>query len=248
MSDVLARLAAPFPPDKISWRVGSTTQDKKRGMALAYIDARDVQDRLNEVCGPYWQCEHIVGNGGAKVTCRIGVKFGDEWIWRTNGAGDTDFEGEKGSYSDAFKRAAVMFGIGRYLYDVAAPWVEIEPMGRSFKIKDSEQPKLRAVLTGAVKPAEPPPAPKTPPKQEQPYTNGSTYHLVDPHDPKSSKACARGSMFLDDLEHMMAQGNAADWWAVNGSTARHIAEKHPQAAKRVAQLEAMASGGYLAAG
>jgi hypothetical protein len=42
-------LFAPFPPGRVSWRVGSTTQDKKRGMALAYIDARDVMDRLDAV-------------------------------------------------------------------------------------------------------------------------------------------------------------------------------------------------------
>lgn len=44
-------LRKPFDPASISWRVGSTTKDKTKGMALAYIDARDVQDRLDAVCG-----------------------------------------------------------------------------------------------------------------------------------------------------------------------------------------------------
>lgn len=150
MNDILGKLAALFPPDRISWRVGSTNRDKTKGMALAYLDARDVQDRLNDVCGVNWQCEHIVSNAGTKVTCRIGVKFGDEWVWRSNGAGETDYEADKGSYSDSFKRAAVLFGVGRYLYDLSAPWVEIEPMGKSFKIKESELPKLMRLL-GAQK-------------------------------------------------------------------------------------------------
>lgn len=146
MSNILDLLAHPFAPDKVSWRVGHTNQQKTKGMALAYLDSRDVQDRLNEVCGADWQCEHIVANTGTKVTCRIGVKIEDHWIWRSNGAGETDFEADKGSYSDAFKRAAVMFGVGRYLYDLSAPWVEIEPMGKSFKIKESELPKLMKLL------------------------------------------------------------------------------------------------------
>ena len=52
LSDLFDKLAEPFPPDAISWRVGSTTQDKSKGMALAFIDARDVMDRLDLVCGP----------------------------------------------------------------------------------------------------------------------------------------------------------------------------------------------------
>jgi hypothetical protein len=38
------------------------------------------------------------------------------WISRCDGADDTNIEGAKGGLSDAFKRAAVKFGIGRYLY------------------------------------------------------------------------------------------------------------------------------------
>lgn len=237
----LKALSAPFPPERISWRAQTVSNGK--ALALAYIDARDVQDRLDEVCGPEnWQNRYTHTQG--KTVCEIGIKL-SEWIWKADGAGDSDIEAEKGALSDAFKRAAVKWGIGRYLYDLESPWVpcEVAQNGKFRRFTDDPWKYVRNAPKAAS-----PPAPKTPPKQEQPYTNGSTYHLVDPHDPKSSKACARGSMFLDDLEHMMAQGNAADWWAVNGSTAKHIAEKYPQAAKRVAQLEAMASGGYLAAG
>lgn len=146
-----SKLLEPFPPDRISWRVGSTTANKDRGMALAYIDARDVQDRLDSVCGPAgWQCRyHLLG---VTTVCEIGVKDGDAWVWKADGAGATDFEGEKGALSDAFKRAAVKWGIGRYLYDVDAPWVAIEGAGKSFRIKSEELPKLRAILAGA-KPA-----------------------------------------------------------------------------------------------
>jgi hypothetical protein len=142
----LADLKKPFAPEKISWRVGPTTQDKKSGIALAYIDARDVMERLDEVCGDNWQCTYPHANG--KTVCSIGIKVGDEWVWRSNGAGDTDMEAEKGALSDAFKRAAVCFGIGRYLYDVENVWVTIEPAGKSYKIAQHEYAKLRKLLEG----------------------------------------------------------------------------------------------------
>lgn len=144
----LSDLSLPFPPDRVSWRVGSTTQDKKRGMALAYIDARDVMDRLDQVCGPEsWSRRHPE-HAGKTVICEIGIKVGDEWVWKADGAGDTDVEAEKGSLSDSFKRAGVNWGIGRYLYDMDTPWVELEPAGRSFKIPDKEKARLQALLRG----------------------------------------------------------------------------------------------------
>lgn len=149
-------LAAPFEPSQVSWRVGSTTGDKKKAMALAYIDARDVQARLDAVCGPgNWQCRYP--HAAVKTVCEIGIKVGDEWVWKADGAGDSDIEAVKGSLSDAFKRAAVRWGVGRYLYDVESPWVEIEPAGRSFKIAAHELQRLRGTLAGfaASKPSSP---------------------------------------------------------------------------------------------
>lgn len=143
---IQAELAAPFPNDIVHWRVGSTNRDKTKGLALAYIDARHVMDRLDEVCGVgEWQAIYDdAGNG--KTTCRIGIKMNGEWVWKSNGAGDTDVEGDKGAFSDAFKRAAVLWGIGRYLYGIKSPWVPIEPMGRSFKISDDGLKECRALL------------------------------------------------------------------------------------------------------
>lgn len=146
MHDMFDRLAEPFPPDAISWRVGSTNGDKSKGLALAYLDARDVMDRLDLVCGPAgWQCRYSHANG--KTVCDIGIKVDGEWVWKADGAGDTDVEAEKGALSDAFKRAAVRWGIGRYLYGLQSPWVELEPAGRSYKIKKGEYAKLRSCLT-----------------------------------------------------------------------------------------------------
>ncbi len=123
---ITEQLKQPFNPGVIHWRIGATTQDKSKGIALAYVSARDVMKRLDDVCGDSWQVDYPF-----EGCCRIGIKIDDEWVWRSNGAGETQVEGEKGRYSDAFKRAAVLWGIGRYLYYLPNEWVELKPKGRS---------------------------------------------------------------------------------------------------------------------
>ena len=140
MSEIFERLAEPFPVESVKFRPGATTNDKSKGLALAYIDARDVMDRLDQVITPpNWQCKYSVVNG--IVVCDIGVFHirhtnnedhdntyrGDlyGWVWKGDGAGATDVEGQKGAMSDSFKRAAVKWGIGRYLYDLPNWWEEL---------------------------------------------------------------------------------------------------------------------------
>jgi hypothetical protein len=131
IKEVMKRLASPFPLEAISWRVGATNKEKTKGIALAYIDARDVMDRLDQVVGPEnWQCRYPFTG-----CCEIGINIEGGWVWKANGAGVTDYEAEKGQYSDAFKRSAVMWGIGRYLYHLPNEWVLIEPYGKSYKLK-----------------------------------------------------------------------------------------------------------------
>lgn len=147
--ELFDRLSAPFMPEEIDWRVGSTNGDKTKGMALAYMDARAVMDRLDNSCGPQnWQCQYTPA--GPIMICSIGIKF-DDWVWKQDGAGATDFEGEKGAMSDAFKRAAVRWGVGRYLYDIKAPWVAIQQFGKSFKIVEDERKRLDEVYEEAIR-------------------------------------------------------------------------------------------------
>lgn len=126
MSDICKQLKEPFSTDKVKWRVGKKSKDGNRGLALAYIDSRAVMDRLDDVVGPdNWQRKHDFGPDG-EVLCGIGIRIDDEWIWKWDGAAQTKFEGEKGGLSDSFKRAAVSWGIGRYLYDLDSNWVDLD--------------------------------------------------------------------------------------------------------------------------
>ena len=126
MITITEQLKRPFDEKVIHWRVGATNAKKNggvpsKGIALAYINARDVMKRLDDVCGDDWQVDYPF-----EGCCRIGIKIDGEWVWRSNGAGETDVEGEKGRYSDAFKRAAVLWGVGRYLYYLPNVWCDVD--------------------------------------------------------------------------------------------------------------------------
>lgn len=175
MTKIWDELKAPFDPAKVSWRVGSTTKDKKRGLALAYIDARDVMERLDAACGPEgWQDEYQETPRG-RLICSISIKVDESWITKTDGAGDTDVEGDKGAISDAFKRAAVKWGIGRYLYDIDSPWVEIESFGNSYRIAASAKPDLERALKGSAPKA----APAVTKTAETPFPDEDPAHVKD---------------------------------------------------------------------
>lgn len=126
MADIdLAALSVEFPRDAVSWRAQNMAHDGTRALALAYIDARDVMDRLDTVCGAAnWQDRYEVH--GAKTICYLSIRINGEWITKADGAGDSDVEAEKGAISDALKRAAVKWGVGRYLYALKTPWVPCE--------------------------------------------------------------------------------------------------------------------------
>lgn len=122
----LKYLSEPFPKQSVHWRAQSIRRDGTAALALAYLDARDVMDRLDLVCGQHnWQ-DSFAETAKGRVLCKIGIKVGDDWVWKSDGAGETAVEGEKGGISDALKRAAVHWGVGRYLYRLGAPWVPCE--------------------------------------------------------------------------------------------------------------------------
>lgn len=122
----LAALRAPFAPHEHSWRAQSVARSGTSAQALCYITARAVQNRLDDVCGPAgWESEFAETASG-RVVATIRIDMGTRWVAKSDGAGATAMEGEKGGLSDAFKRAAVMWGIGRYLYGLASIWAECE--------------------------------------------------------------------------------------------------------------------------
>ncbi len=134
----LKLLAEPFDSKDVEFRAGATTQDKTKALALAYITSRAVMDRLDQAVGPEnWRDEYTAGPDGG-VLCGISIRIDDEWITKFDGAANTNYEAVKGGLSDAFKRAAVKWAIGRYLYALPSPWVACEVRGKTVKIDEGE--------------------------------------------------------------------------------------------------------------
>jgi hypothetical protein len=102
------------------WRVQSSRASGC--MCVAYIDARQVMELLDNAVGcGNWQDEYY--SVGGSTYCKLGIKIGGEWIWKSDAGSASKIEAEKGLASDAFKRAAVKHGVGRFLYEKDMVWI-----------------------------------------------------------------------------------------------------------------------------
>lgn len=134
-------LAKPFPSKSIEWRVGATNADKSRGTALPYMTARAIQDRFDEAVGPGgWEAKYrvveteIASRKMAAMFCAISLYIDGKWVTKEDAveisasgeSGRSHIDPVKTAVSDAFKRAAVLWGLGRYLYGFDAPWVDLK--------------------------------------------------------------------------------------------------------------------------
>lgn len=127
-------LEYPFTFQEIEWRVLRVAKSNpKKAQVAAYVDSRAIQNRLDAVVGrENWQntFESVVGNNNGTTAhiCRISIYYPErgEWITKSDGAGCTDVEPIKGGLSNAFKRAASMWGMGRYLYGLKNIWANID--------------------------------------------------------------------------------------------------------------------------
>lgn len=132
---VFEKLAGEFPAQEVKWRVEALSKDKRRALIVPYVDARIVADRLDEVVGHAgWHDQYDLlalkqGDEPYAVMCRLTVKGVTK---QDVGEGDS----LKAAFSDAFKRAAVKFGIGRYLYTFNKVWADHDPDRGTFTIPE----------------------------------------------------------------------------------------------------------------
>jgi len=125
---IMDDLKKPFPLKDMEWKVqsaGVAQNGKIWARVLTYITARAIQDRLDHVVGgENWKNEFAAAPQGG-VLCGISLRILGEWITKWNGAENTDIEGVKGGLSNAEKRCASEWGIGRYLYGLETEFAEI---------------------------------------------------------------------------------------------------------------------------
>jgi Uncharacterized protein conserved in bacteria len=137
----LAKLAEPFEEHEIEWRImkGGQNKETKKWWAkcLAYMDARAVMDRLDKSVGPEnWRDIYEEGPGGG-LFCGISIRIRGEWVTKWDGqeippqSSNEHQDRIKSALSGALKRAAVKWGIGRYLYDLKESWaIVVDNNGR----------------------------------------------------------------------------------------------------------------------
>ena len=131
LTEALPHLRRPPAPEAVRFKIQNTAGD--HAQVAGYVDARLVFDRLDLVCGGQWTarfeelpkpllpppCDRDgqpLARPPLHVRCRL-TAFG---VTREDvGEG----EDPKAAFSDAIKRAAVHFGVGRALYAVRAPWL-----------------------------------------------------------------------------------------------------------------------------
>lgn len=127
---VLAAFLVPF--DKTEVKRKPAMVKGNRCLVLHYIDARCVMEKLDEVVGiENWRDEYTLLPQGS-VECRLSVRIADEWITKSDVGSESEQpdggDRMKAAYSDAFKRAAVKFGIGRHLYRLPQVWADYDPV------------------------------------------------------------------------------------------------------------------------
>ncbi len=133
-------LSADFDASEVKWKPGAVKGE--RAMAVAYIDARVVADRLDDAVGiENWQDDYTIVADGS-VMCRLSVRIGGEWITKSDvGSPSEQPDGGdrlKAAFSDSLKRAASKFGIGRSVYRLPTQWADYDPLKKQFK----QTPKL----------------------------------------------------------------------------------------------------------
>ena len=210
IAQVIADLEVPFDPSVIEWRVTNTVKNKARGQVIPYADQRAYTDRLNALFTPSgWTRKYAVNTNAnfqrgtdqktvAKVivTCELTIfglgshsATGEEWADDENAATAAE--------AQAFKRAAVCFGLGRYLYYFTGTWVDLDERKRPKTI-----PQLHGWATPAgwlegLRPSRNPGGASAPPQNSHSSGNGScpstdTNRQIEEMEPRLGKRMYRG--------------------------------------------------------
>ncbi len=121
-------LRAPFTNDRLGVKVQSYSKDRTRAMLVLYLQHTDVQDRLEEV-DPAWSIQ-VMNEERAGDTVYARARLTLKGVSRENVGEGGD---PKAAHSDALKRCAMLFGVGRYLYDMPTVWTEYEDSRDRFR-------------------------------------------------------------------------------------------------------------------
>lgn len=203
-AEVFEALAQPFQPDELEWRQGTLRFDKSAVMMLPYVTNRAIMDRLDKVVGPpFWGEEYrSVRENSKGWICQLSIQLVESdgrvidserpytkvlHVTHEDAADETDIEATKGGASDSMKRAAVKFGIGRYLYNLPQFWAPTVERGGKFYPDPKWRPTLPpwALPSGSPRPAPSSPAPEPRPQAQpaKPQAQAVASSTQDDEDP-----------------------------------------------------------------
>lgn len=176
MQRIQNELQKPFPDDEVGLKPQAFNQSRDKALAIKYIDSRSVANRLDEVFGFLnWWDEYEERDSGI-VICHLTVRFGDQVVTKVDVGNQSDQadggDRMKAAYSDALKRAAVKFGIGRYLYAEDGEWLPWDNQKKRFVLPQQQQRPQQQQYQQPQKPSVPAPvaAPTvTPPSTSKTY-------------------------------------------------------------------------------
>jgi hypothetical protein len=238
--DLFAALAAPFEPEEVKLRT-------QAGRQLHYVTARTVMNRLDEVLGPenWWDdfvpLEH-------SVICRLTLRLPDGQILTKSDAGGyagmaDPGDDDKSGFADAFKRAAVKFGVGRYLYRDGIPRFAREVL------------KGRGDLEAAGSAGEAPPAPQGQGQAQVPSNAPASAPSLSPSPrngdeglgaPRSGRALFAWTKDQDEkydyglLKHLNAWGKRQDFpGRMVDWEAEQVTRAYSEACRKVRAIQAM---------
>ena len=200
--DLLNKLLTPFHPNDISWRVTNKSRDGKRGCVIPYADQRAYTDRLNLTVTPAgWTRNYSVATvspvtrvrknqaiqtGKVIVTCVVTIAL----LGSHTGTGEMWADDENAmtrAEAQAFKRACSCFGLGRYFYDFAEMWVDLDEHGNPKSIPNLPAwalPPGIAEDRGRASNAPTSPSPSTKAVQA---TESNVRPIDEPRDPKLTR-------------------------------------------------------------
>lgn len=216
-------LSAPFEPREIKFKPQMVKNNK--ALAIAYVDVRLIQDRLDVVLGvENWQDDYDILPDGS-VTCKLRVNLGGQWVTKMDvGSPSEQPDGGdrlKAAFSDALKRTAVKFGIGRYLYRLPAQWVDYDPAKKqivrppqlpAFAQPAAKRPAPETTRTGSkttkIEPTEKPTG--------LPADGAELNRRLQDYDAKlaAQKVCPRGALLAHVAQAGVKAGysaNLAEW-------------------------------------
>ena len=156
-TDLWAKLAAPLPPGVVAWRQdGKVVARDGRYFArfVAYIDANTVRERLDGVVPGEWDLTLDLlpplsggDDAGESMSCSFKARLQILGVIREDVGTGRDY---KQAATDAFKRAAVRFGIAHELYQLDQNWVQVDGEGRYAKpLEDPQAAYSRRYGVGA---------------------------------------------------------------------------------------------------